>query len=197
MVPIGGTASYWKSRQTTATVPRTTSRFLMAGAPIPQLPLPTWMPTSSASTPVSCASQTSRPPGRVSAGLKSTMECHSNLNYSWILSFHTNDHALGIPKGDACVTKRSKNYHEFIMNNYLMIIRNRTTKAPKGQQTTGRGATPVNGSVHISPERAAESLCHPFGVAFTPLTYRGCTPACDLISPSGFGGTIADNHNYL
>jgi len=77
-----------------------------------------------------------------------------------------------------------------------MIIRNRTTKAPKGQQTTGRGATPVNGSVNISPERAAESFCHPFGVAFTLLIYRGCTPAYGLISPSGFSGIFDDNHIY-
>ncbi len=101
-----------------------------------------------------------------------------------------------------------------------MIIRYRTTKAPKGQQTAGRGAapaplacyrrdarTPANGSVYKSPERAAEFFCHPFGVAFTPLTCRGScvpsvasqrswsgTPACGLISPSGFGGIFADNH---
>ena len=41
-----------------------------------------------------------------------------------------------------------------------MIIRYRTTKAPKGQQTAGRSGT----------------------------------PACGLISPSGFGGIFADNH---
>ena len=75
-----------------------------------------------------------------------------------------------------------------------MIIRYRTTKAPKGQQTAGRGATPANGSVYKSPERAAGFFCHPFGVAFTPLTCRGCTPACGLISPSGFCGIFADNH---
>ena len=88
-----------------------------------------------------------------------------------------------------------------------MIIRYRTTKAPKGQQTAGRGCTPANGSVYKSPERAAGFFCHPFGVAFTPLTCRGScvpsvasqrswsgTPACGLISPSGFGGIFADNH---
>ena len=70
--------------------------------------------------------------------------------------------------------------------------------------------TPANGSVYKSPERAAGFFCHPFGVAFTPLTCRGsCVPsvanqrswsgipACGLISPSGFGGIFADNHKKI
>ena len=44
------------------------------------------------------------------------MVIHVIKNAIVILSFTYNVHALGIPKGDACVTKRSKNYHEFIMN---------------------------------------------------------------------------------
>ena len=54
-----------------------------------------------------------------------------------------------------------------------MIIRYRTTKAPKGQQTAGRGS--------CVPSVASQR------------SWSG-TPACGLISPSGFGGIFADNH---
>ena len=77
----------------------------------------------------------------------------------------------------------------------FMIIRYRTTKAPKGQQTIGRGETPVKVVCGISPKRAAEGSATPLGFGSAPCVYRGFTPAYGLNSPSGFvGGTFADNH---
>ena len=78
-----------------------------------------------------------------------------------------------------------------------MIIRNRTTKALKGLQTTGRGATPAIAECKASPERATDYSATPSGLNIFIAYSRGCTPACSLISPSGFGGTIADNHLFF
>ena len=53
-----------------------------------------------------------------------------------------------------------------------MIIRYRTTKAPKGQQITGRGETPAKLVRGISPERATEG----------PATPLGFSPACRMVT---------------
>ena len=59
-----------------------------------------------------------------------------------------------------------------------MIIRYRTTKAPKGLQTTGRGETPAKVVCGISPERAAEYPATPSGFGPAPYVYRGsCVPS--------------------
>ena len=68
-----------------------------------------------------------------------------------------------------------------------MNIRNRTDKAPKGQQTTGRGETPVKTGDNISPDGATDSSGHsatPSGLALgVPVLSRGsCVPSVASVS---------------
>ena len=85
----------------------------------------------------------------------------------------------------------------------VMIIRQHTTsEARRAGKITAGGATPgTMASGYRSAEGAAERvewLCHPLGVGVPlPTVSRGFTPACGLVSPSGFPiGTISDSLFY-
>ena len=78
-----------------------------------------------------------------------------------------------------------------------LIICNRIIKAQNGQQITGRGNTPAKKSRNVSPEWATDCSATPSGFAYCIHFSRGVTPACNIISPSGFGSTIAYNHMKL
>ena len=75
-----------------------------------------------------------------------------------------------------------------------MIIRYRTTKAPKGQQTAGRGAapaplacyrrdarTPASQRREGNPKGVTEKSCRPFRANVYASVYRVATPACSLL----------------
>ena len=92
-----------------------------------------------------------------------------------------------------------------------MIIRKDITKAPKGQQTTGRGAPPAKSGMPTQPRRGdsapallachrmdARTSCRPFRANVYTTGYRGScvpsvasdlrssgTPVCGLHAPSG------------
>ena len=59
-------------------------------------------------------------------------------------------------------------------------------KAQNGPQITGRGRTPAKKSRNVSPEWATDSSATPSGFAYFIHLSRGSTPACNLISSSGF-----------
>ena len=80
-----------------------------------------------------------------------------------------------------------------------MIIRKDTTKAPKGQQTAGRGETPASQRREGNPKGVTECSCvpsvasqqswsavTPTGLGLHPPVYRGFTPVCALFRPSAF-----------
>ena len=69
----------------------------------------------------------------------------------------------------------------------IISIYNPQGQPRKGVKTTDRGATPAKGGSDGSPEGATEHSATPSGLRWHTRFSRGCTPACNLISPSGFG----------
>ena len=62
----------------------------------------------------------------------------------------------------------------------------------RGTKTTGRGATPAKSGMLTKPRRGDRALYRPYRTTVPVFFSRGYTPACNLISPSGFSCTY--NH---
>ena len=59
----------------------------------------------------------------------------------------------------------------------------------RGTKTIGRGATPAKSGMSAQPRRGDRALYRPYRTTVPVFFIKGCTPACNLISPSGFNCT--------